>query len=412
MLTVTSSVVDLTGASFQWQRHTTVGGTAFTNISGAIGSAYTVHPADIGRAIRVVVTLPNLSGTITSGSTANIPNPALTIIGTQQVQQMITITSLIIDLTGASYQWQRHTTVGGTEFTNISGAIGSAYTVHPADIGRAIRVIVTLQGLQGTIESNPTEVIPSPPTPTINGIPQVQQSLTVVSSALDLSGASFQWQHHTTVGGSEFTNISGATGSTFVVRPADIGRAIRAVVTLQGLQGTINSNQTVNIPNPTLTIDATPQVHQILSVTSNLDLTGATFQWQHHSILGGTTFTNIGTGSTFTVRPSDVGRAIRVNVTLQGLQGTITSNHSSIVPPLITGNPQIGQILTAVADVSGASLRWERNTTAGGSTFETISGETGSTFVVRPIDLGHIIRVVLTSGMLTVISNPTNAVIP
>jgi hypothetical protein len=80
--------------------------------------------------------------------------------------------------------------VGGTAFEDISGAIGSSYIVHPADIGRAIRVVVTHQGSEGIIASIPTIAIPSP-TVTISGTPHVQQMLTATSSELNLTGASF-----------------------------------------------------------------------------------------------------------------------------------------------------------------------------------------------------------------------------
>jgi hypothetical protein len=207
------------------------------------------------------------------------------------------------------------------------------------------------------------------------------------------------------VGGTTFDDISGATNSSYNVHPADIGRAIRAVVTLRGFQGTINSNQTIAIPNPVPNINATPQVHQTLSITSDLNLAGASFQWRRHSTLGGATFDNISgaTSSTYTVRPIDVGRSIEVNVILQGIP--IISNRTSLVLPVISGTPWVGQTLTAVVDVPDASFQWQRNSI-------NINGATGSSYNVQQADIGYTIRVVVTFGLIPVISNPTVAVLP
>ena len=66
----------------------------------------------------------------------------------------------------------------------------------------------------------------------ISGTPKVGQTLT---AALTPSGATanYQWQSASTSGGS-YTNISGATGSTYVLAAGDLGKYIRVKATGTG----------------------------------------------------------------------------------------------------------------------------------------------------------------------------------
>ena len=67
----------------------------------------------------------------------------------------------------------------------------------------------------------------------ITGTPQTGQTLT--AGAITPAGAtvSYQWQSSTTAGGT-YTNINGATASTYAVSPATIGKYIKVVVTGTG----------------------------------------------------------------------------------------------------------------------------------------------------------------------------------
>jgi hypothetical protein len=85
-------------------------------------------------------------------------NPALTgtvtINGTAKVGQPLTANTGALDVTGAfTYQWERGDTADG-EFTAIEGAAVSTYTPVAADLGKFIRVAVSLAGYTGTLTSD------------------------------------------------------------------------------------------------------------------------------------------------------------------------------------------------------------------------------------------------------------------
>ncbi len=80
--------------------------------------------------------------------------------------------------------------------------------------------------------------------PAITGIAQVGQTLTVTNGTWSGNAASYsrQWQR----GGA---NIAGATASTYVCVAADVGFAIRCVVTATNSTGSTSatSNTTANV---------------------------------------------------------------------------------------------------------------------------------------------------------------------
>ena len=90
---------------------------------------------------------------------------------------------------------------------------------------------------------------------TINGTAQKGQTVTATAVANDADAAvSYQWQ---SLSGSTWSNISGATGSTYSITGADEGHQLRVVATSSDSDGsgtTANSAATtvvVNLP-PTL----------------------------------------------------------------------------------------------------------------------------------------------------------------
>jgi hypothetical protein len=145
----------------------------------------------------------------------------------------------------ANYQWQR-TLLGGT-FANIAGATSSSYIPVAGDVGYIIRVVATgIGSYSGTVTSNtigPVVVATSlTAIGNITGETRVGQTLT--AGALTPAGATatYQWQRATTSGGT-YSNISGATSSTYVPVTGDIGYYLRVRATGSGAYtGSVDSN--------------------------------------------------------------------------------------------------------------------------------------------------------------------------
>ena len=116
--------------------------------------------ADVGDTVRLLVTAANPDGTAGAASPATATvagsppvNTAVPVIsGVAQRASTLTASSGSWNGVGnvLSYQWQRSAD-GGTTWTNISGAITSAYTPAVADEGDNVRLVVTATNPDGSV---------------------------------------------------------------------------------------------------------------------------------------------------------------------------------------------------------------------------------------------------------------------
>jgi hypothetical protein len=433
VLTVsTSAIADVDGLgamSVQWLRD----GVA---IDGATGATYTLGDADVGKQISVSVNYTDEQGTsetLTSAQTAAVtgvndtPTGQPTITGTATENQVLTAdTSGIVDADGLgtmSVQWLRDGVV-------ISGATGTTYTLGDADVGKQISVSVSYTDGQGTTEtltSAQTAAVANvndAPTglPTITGTVAEDQVLTVSTSAIadveGLGAMSVQWLR-------DGVAVSGATGTTYTLGDADVGKQISVSVSYtdgQGTSETVTSAQTSAVtgvndaPTGLPTITGTATENQVLTVNTSaiVDADGLgtmSVQWLRDGVaISGAT------GTTYTLGDADVGKQISVSVSYtdgQGTSETLTSAQTAAVTnvndaptglPTITGTVAEDEVLTvstsAIADVEGLgamSVQWLRDGVA-------VSGATGTTYTLGDADVGKQIsaQVTYTDGQGTV----------
>ncbi len=363
--------------------------------------------------------------------------PALgqpTIIGTAQEDETLTAdTSVIEDADGLDsvsygYQWVRN---DGVSDTDIEDATDAAYKLTGDDVGKTIRVRVTFtddRDNEETLISNPTGPATAAPNrpatgkPAIGGTPQVDQTLTVDTSAIadqdGLTSASYSYQW--IAGGSD---IDGATGSSHELTSGEQGQTVKVQVTFTDDRDnaeTLTSAATVAViaaPNRMATgqptIGGTPQVGETLTAdTANVaDQDGLTnvlyrFQW----IAGGTDI-NGATGFSHELTSSEQGQTIRVRVTFTDDRDnaeTLTSaatvavvakpNTAATGLPAISGTPQVEETLTAstsaIADQDGlTNVSYSYQWIAGGS---DIAGATGSSYELTSSEQGQTIQVRVT----------------
>jgi Bacterial cadherin-like domain len=199
-----------------------------------------------------------LSATIANVNDA--PAGAVTINGTATEDQILTAdTTTLTDADGVGtlhYQWQRG---NGASFDNV-GLDQATYALGDADVGATLRVVVSYTDGQGTAES-----VTSAPTAavanvndapagavTIAGIATEDQVLTADTSTLadgdGLGTLHYQWQRSS---GSGFGNV-GLDQATYTLGDADVGAALRVVVSYTDGQGTaesVTSGATASIAN-------------------------------------------------------------------------------------------------------------------------------------------------------------------
>src|SRR5262249_11410449 len=138
------------------------------------------------------------------------------------------------------YQWQRGT-------VDIAGATGQTYDLTAADVGATVRVVVTASNPDGTSSKA------SAPTAPVKAAPPVNTGLPVVTGAT-LRGRTFPaWQgtgsgRATTYAsqgqhdwGSGFTDVAGATSSSYSLGVADVGTSLRVRVTATNADASVGA---------------------------------------------------------------------------------------------------------------------------------------------------------------------------
>ena len=231
--------------AYQWQQDL---GAGFVDIAGATGTTYVLGVADVGRRVRVRVTATNADATVTAtslatgvvqaGPPANWSAP--TVSGT--ARRTATLTATPGTWTGIgneyAYQWQRRVS---TTWTDIAGATGTTYTLDSADVGAQIRVRVTATNPDGTISaaSAATAVVEAAPPrntalPSIGGAAKLGGTLTAAPGDWTPAGAdySYVWQR-------DGTDV--ATGATYTLQAADVGRYVRVKVTATNVDGRVSA---------------------------------------------------------------------------------------------------------------------------------------------------------------------------
>lgn len=280
-----------------------------------------------------------------------------------------------------AFQWQRC----DDSCADVAGATNTTYELDDDDVGKRIRVRVTATSSDGasTIAySQLTDVVTGgvPPSnseePRITGSPVVGQRLS--ASTGTWSGDqpitfAYQWVRCGIDGGaadgSNCSNISGATGTTYVLTSAEVGSRIRVRVTARNSSG----SQTA-ASNPTDVVRANAPVNTRMPTVSGSWVAGQTvtvnpgtwsgmspitfaYQWLRCNSAGGSCALIQGaTSLRYRLGAADVGHKIRVNVTARNSRGstTVMSNESAIVA---SGTPSgIITLPTGERSISVASV--------------------------------------------------------
>ncbi len=423
----------------QWQRSNDNGST-WTNISGATGFAYTIAVADEGYAVRALITATNADGTVAKPSAATpvitaappVATTSPTITG--PALRGDTLQSTQGQWSGLgnaySYQWQR--SANGTTWTAITGATSASYTLTTADVGDAVRLLVTATNLDATVSapSNVTMTVAATP-PANTAVPAIagaaQRGLTLNSAAGTWNGVgnsyAYQWQR--SADGSTWTNITGATGTSYQLVPADEGDAVRLTVTATNADGAASASSAASAtvlasaPSNTVApvIQGTAQRGQTLQSSAGTWLgigNSYAYQWQR-STDNGSTWANITGANTaqYPLGTTDENSQLRVVMTASNVDGTATATSAATatvptsppvntVAPTISGTAQRGFILSATPGTwngQGNTLayQWQRSID-NGTTWTSIAGATANTYSLGIGDEGAIVRVQVTAS--------------
>jgi RHS repeat-associated protein len=195
-------------------------------------------------------TTPAVSTTVESATLSSTVAP--TISGEAVAGSALTASSGSWSGTGTlsyAYQWQR-CNASGEACTSIEGATARSYLPASGDVGSTLRVVVTASN--GTEElsetSSPSSVVQAnslanSSVPVISGSDRVGATLSADPGRWQGSqpiSYTYQWQE-CNASGEECTNISGATGQSYMLREEDVSHTLRVVVTATNEEGSANA---------------------------------------------------------------------------------------------------------------------------------------------------------------------------
>ena len=367
-------------------------------ITGAIGSTYTLTDSEEGKAVKIEVSFTDDEGnneTLTSVATAAVTaepapnNPATgapTISGTAQVGETLTAdTSGIADADGLanatfSYQWL-------ADDSDIAGAAGSTYTPVAVDEGKDIKVQVSFTDDSGNDEeltSAATDAVAAAPTPnnpatgapTISGTAQVGQTLTANTSGVaDADGLSnVQYEHQWLA---DDADISGATNATYTPVAFDEGKVIKVRVSFtddEGNEETLASGATDAVsaaPTPNSpatgapTISGTARVGETLTANTSgiADADGLSNVQYEYQWLADDADISGATGSTYTLADAEEGKAIKVKVTFtddaDNEESLISAATDAVAAAEPSEPPAKPKGLEATATHDSVTLTWD-----------------------------------------------------
>jgi hypothetical protein len=445
-----------TSFSYQWSS-CDQSGNGCTPIDGATASSFVVPASMAGRTFRADVTATNGAGSGPATSAASVPvliaapvNGSLPLISPaaplQGSPMTVTTGSWSNSPTSYAYQWQR-CSAAGDNCVAISGATSASYTPGTADASHKllVRVTATNAGGSATASSDPSNLIPvaapvNTVAPTETGTRTVGQTLSTNTGSWTGNPTisyTYQWQRDT---GSGFADISGATGSFYILVSADIGNNVRVRVTATNSYGSLTVTATRsggNGPISGLAPENTskPAVTGTMAESQTLTATKGTwtadptpsysYQWvrcsgyyggfESHVLLGCSTITGA-TATTYALTASDVGFYMGVDVTAVNSAGsamaeseldvspaTVAQVHPSVsTAASVSGGAEPTKVLTASASFAGQGVgvtyQWTRCDTAAGANCVAISGATSQTYTVAVADLSKYLRVTVTGS--------------
>ena len=411
--------------TYQW--YSSTDNSNWNAISGATSTSYsapTSSPGTIYYKVRVTNTLNGYTAYTDSSSVSVVVSVAAPTITTHpsslNVNRGATAT-LSVAATAPygtlSYQWQSSS--NNSSFSNISGATSASYTAPTSSTGVVYyrcAVKATYSGTSsGNTYSNSASVsTDATPAPVITANPSNKSVITgtagqTISVTATGNSLSYQWQSSTD--NSTFSNISGATSSSYSFPTSSAGtKYYRCVVTntLNGYTATATSTAATvvvsNLTGPTFTSQPVSANYAIggtavaLSVSATSNGT-VTYQWQSSN--DNSTWNNISgaTSANYTPPTNTAGvKYYRCVATATGGSQSNTENSSTASITVIQATAPVfaydlsqidvtynaGDISnalngTATATNGTINYQWYKSTDSG-STWFPIAGATSATY--------------------------------
>ncbi len=335
-------------------------------------------------------------------------SPTPSIVGSRVVGQ--TLTASTGDWESGvqlSYQWLRGSMA-------IDSATASSYQLTGADLGAKISLAVlaekpgyaSITRVSGKTVAIRAATQSSTPTPTISGFTRVGATLQANATGWDAGVAlGYQWKRGRSV-------ISGATASSYLLTPADLGSNLTVVVTgtkTATVSASKASAPTVSIApgiftlSPTPTLEGTAEVGAILVANPGTWDSGVqlTYQFKRANVAISTA-----TSSVYRLTAADLATQITVTVTATKTGYSTTQRTSAASFAVVSGNLKLTPTPTVVGDATvGQTLLANSGTWDSGTAIayqwlqsgQVISGATSVGYKLTAANLAKAISVRVTA---------------
>jgi gliding motility-associated-like protein len=452
--TVTTAASGSGSLSYQWQSASALGG-PWTNLVGATNPTY---DAPAGQTVttyfRLVVT-STLNGIVCTATSAvmtvtvNHVTPSV-VAGNQTVcsggnPAAFTVNTAATGTGTLSYQWQSSASALGP-WTNIGGATSATYD-PPAGLSTTTyyQVVISsaLNGVTCTTISNGLTVnVNSVTAQTIaagqticSGGDAIAFTLTTASTGA--GNLSYQWQSASLAAG-PFSNIGGATSSTYDPPAGQVASTYFQVITSSSLNG-VSCTSTSNVlavlvnsvnagtlgTSQTVCSGGNPNAFVATLVPSGAGT--LTYQWQSSTVGPNSGFAPIPGATTVSYDPpagisTTTYYQLVVTSTLNGVPCTATSatlsvTVNSLSAPVVGsneticsgGNPVAFTNPTPAIGAGNVTYQWQSSTTNVGAGYSNIAGATSATYdPPAGLNVTTYYQVITTSNLNGVACNVTS----
>ncbi len=354
--------------SFTWQSSSD--GTTWSNIG--TDSTYVLTSEEEGKKVRAIISYTDgddFSEEIISFFSVDIKtddgDAVFSISGKASVGEALSVSESTPDPDGAgtlTYAWESSS--DNSFWTQIGS--NSSYSLSSSEQGKYVRALITYtdgQGFSESVTTSSLELIDHGDSVfEIAGTTSVGESLTISESTADPDGSgtlSYVWQSSS----DETTWSQIGTDSTYTLTSSEEGKKVRAILSYKDSHGFSETVNTSSIDIKTDDGDAvfeiagTTLVGELLNISiSSLDPDGTgtlSYVWQSSS--DETTWSQIGTDSTYTLTSEEEGKQIRVIVSYTDGQGFSETIETSTVD-LIDDGDAVFAIYSTGAVVQGDKL--------------------------------------------------------
>ena len=435
-----------TATSYQWQRADSAGGT-YSSISGATGSSYACTASDLNKYLKCVVKTTSSYYNVADGVSAakgavgkGTVSASATLGGSAVTGGTLTCSVSGLPSAGTnavSYQWQWSKDKSSWTNSTYSDGKSNSIKLQGGDVNYYYRCVVTVAGNAYYNVNGATTAASAligkgnaaTPTVTVSGNATYGATLTAAVSGQPsgVTATAYQWQRADSASGA-YSNISGATGKTYALGAADMGKYVKcsvvttssqwnvptAVSAAKGAVGKATASTSVSISgtkNNASTLTA--NVSGLPSVGTNT----VAYQWQY-SKDGSTGWTNSsysdGKSKSIKMQPADAGWYYRCVVSVSGnAYYNVNGSTSAAYGPMavtswtslkatVGGSAVVGGKLTASVSglpTSGSnSLAYQWQYSSDGSTWSntTISGGATNSITLPTGALNYYYRCVVT----------------